>query len=263
LDSERRGRRNRRAHDLRASRPLLSLVGAFAVMTWVIAVCGDQLSQGTYLGRDWLIAALAGMATAAGLGAAVLVLIRRHSPATSPVAMAELVLIVASTLSPRIPFPRGPYGGVQAFFNVAHAALLGYGAVTLAGIAVLVAYLRLRSADHAPKAVPATPSPPLPARLRFPGAKPARWRPGQLLVAANGTVTWLSWKGDAEVDLTSACQALPTRPAHARGRRPRKTTLVTPSGLAEVEVSPIALALLIRDSQRPPYEETTGETAQD
>jgi hypothetical protein len=44
----------------------------------VIAVCGLQLSYGTYLGRGWVIAALAGMATAAGVSASALIRIRRH-----------------------------------------------------------------------------------------------------------------------------------------------------------------------------------------
>jgi hypothetical protein len=53
-------------------------------------------------------------------------------------------------------------------------------------------------------------------------------------------------KGDVEVDLTSACQALTARPADGPGRPPRRTTLATDRGLAEVDVSPRALADLVR-----------------
>jgi hypothetical protein len=252
-------RRNRRAHEFGVRHPRLTGVIVCVLLAGAVAICGFQLSYGTYLGRGWVIAGVAGMATAAGFGAAVVITNRRHSPAARLVTVPWFVLVMASTSAIRFPFPRGPYGSVQAFFNVVHAALLGYEAVTLTALVALFAYLILRPRGRAPRAVPATPSLQLPARLRFPGAKSARWRPGQLLVATNGTVTWLSWKGDTEVDLTSACQALSTRPPHARGRRPRKTTLATASGLAEVGVSPRALALLIRDSRRPPYEETARD----
>src|SRR5215472_12765925 len=44
----------------------------------------------------------------------------------------------------RYPFPLGPYGRVQAFFNVVHAALLGYAAVTYTGLVVLLTYVLIR-----------------------------------------------------------------------------------------------------------------------
>ncbi|MCW2933605.1 MAG: hypothetical protein JWM19_4567, partial [Actinomycetia bacterium] len=249
-------RRNRRAHEFGVRHPRLTGVIVCVLLAGAVAICGFQLSYGTYLGRGWVIAAVAGMAIAVALGAAAVITNRRHSPAARLVAVPWLVVSLASTSAIKLPFPQESRGGVQAFFNAVHAALLGWEALTCTALVASLAYLILRPRGRAPRAVPATPSLQLPARLRFPEAKSARWRPGQLLAATNGTVTWLSWKGDTEVDLTSACQALSTRPPDARGRRPRKTTLATASGLAEVGVSPRALALLIRDSRRPPYEET-------
>jgi hypothetical protein len=58
--------------------------------------------------------------------------------------MAWLVLGLVSASAIRFPFPRGPYGSVQAFFNVVHAALLGYEAVTCAAIVALLGYLLVR-----------------------------------------------------------------------------------------------------------------------
>jgi hypothetical protein len=173
-----------------------------------------------------------------------------------------LVLSLVSVSAIRYPFQQGPYGGVQAFFNVAKAFLLGYEAVTLAAVVALSTYLLLRPGGLARKhaapnqAAPnqAVHAPGLRARLRFPGAKAATWRAGRL-IAANGTVTWLSLNGDAEVDLTSACQSLPMRLADGRGRQPRKTTLATARGLAEVDVSPTVLSALVGGLQRPPYDD--------
>jgi hypothetical protein len=155
----------------------------------------------------------------------------------------------------QVPVPRGRYDRVQAAFNVVHAALLGYEAVACTVIVVLLGYLLVRvrgapgqsvrvgarpsgRAGHTPRRVG------LPARLRFPAAA-ATWRAG-LLIAADGTVRWRSRTGDAEVDLTAACQAPALLPAADQARQPRTTTLATASGLVEVDVSPRALASLAR-----------------
>lgn len=259
MGSHRRARRQGRAQDFGARHPRLTLVIACALLAGVTAVCGEQLSYGTYLGRGWVIVALAGMATAAGLSAAALISNRRHSPAAGRAAMAWLVLALASASAIKFPFPQGPYDSVQAFFNVVHAALLGYEAVTCTAIVALLTYLLLRPRARARgQAARAG----LPARLRFPGAKAATWRAGRL-IAANDTVTWLSRNGDAEVDLTPACLALPMLPADAYGRQPRKTMLATANGLVEVNVSPAALAALVRSLRRPPYGDTAHPVAQD
>jgi hypothetical protein len=144
LGNNRHARRQGRARDFGARHPRLTIVIVSALLAGAIAVCGYQLNHGTYLGRGWMIAALAGMATAAGLSAAVLISNRRHSPAAGRFVMAWLVLGVASASAIRFPFPLGPYGGVQAFFNVVHATLLGYEAVTCTAIIALLAYLLLR-----------------------------------------------------------------------------------------------------------------------
>jgi hypothetical protein len=166
----RRARRQGRARDIAARHPRLSLVIVCALLAGVIAVCGYQLSYGTYLGHGWVIAALAGMATAAGLSAAVLVSNRRHSPAAGRIVIAWLVLGLASASAIRLPFPQGPYGSVQAFFNVAHAALLGCEAVTCTSIVALFAYVLLHPRGHArSRAARAGHAPGragLPARLR-------------------------------------------------------------------------------------------------
>jgi hypothetical protein len=76
-------------------------------------------------------------------------------------------------------------------------------------------------------------------------------------------VTWLSRKGDVEVDLTSACQALLMLPTDGRKRQPRTTTLATAGGLAEVDVSPKAFETLASSLRRPPYGDTVHPAAQD
>ncbi len=180
------------AREFGVRHPRLAIVIACALLTGVIAVCGIQLSYGTYLGRGWVIAALAGMATAAGVSASALISTRRHGGVPSGAVMTWLVLGLVSASAIRFPFPRGPYGSVQAFFNVVHAALLGYEAVACAGIVALLGYLLLRSRDrarsqavragHAPgRAGHAPGRAGLPARLRFPGAAAATWRAGRLM----------------------------------------------------------------------------------
>jgi hypothetical protein len=276
LGSYRRARRQERAPEFGRRHPSLALVICCVLLAGVTATCGYQLSYGTYLGRGWLIAGLGGIATAAGLSAAALISTRRHGGAIGRAVMAWLVLTLMSASAVRYPFPVGPYGSVQAFFNVVHAALLGYEAVTCAVLISLLAYqlTRLRGLPgRAPLRQPPVRSSTaragnapghggLPASLRFPGTEGATWRAGRL-IAANGTVTWLSRKGDVEVDLTSACQALLTLPTDGRKRQPRTTTLATADGLAEVGVSPRALETLASSLRRPPYGDTVHPAAQD
>jgi hypothetical protein len=255
-----------RVREFGVRHPRLALVIVCALLAGVIAVCGLQLSYGTYLGRGWVIAALAGMATAAGVSASALISIRRHGGVLSGAVLTWLVLGLVSASAVRFPFPQGPYGSVQAFFNLVHAALLGYEAVFCAGIVALFGYLLVRSRGRArSQAVRAGHAPGragLPARLRFPGPTAATWRAGRL-IAEDGTVRWLSRKGDAEVDLTAACQAPAVLSAAALERQPRTTTLASVSGLVEVDVSPRALAALARSLHHPPYGETTRPIAQD
>jgi hypothetical protein len=258
-------RRHRRAQEFGARHPRLVLVIAGGGLAGVLAACGYQLSLGTYLGRGWMTAAAAGMVTAAGLSAAVLVSSRRHGPAADRLMTAWLVLGLISASALRLPLPVGPYGRVQAFFNVMKAALLGYEAVICAAFLALMAYLllnpRVRSPSRAAQGGPGPARAVVPARLRFPGAQAATWRTGRL-IAANGTVTWLSLIGDVEVDLTAACQALPVPPAAAQ-RQPRETMLATASGLVEVDVPAAALVALAGSLRRPAYGDTAHPAAQD
>lgn len=211
-----------------------------------------------------MIAAAAGMVTAAGLSAAAPISSLRHSPAADWLMTAWLVLGLISPSALRLPFPLGPYGRVQAFFTVMKAALLGYEAVTCAAIIALMAYVllhpRVRSRSRAARAGHGLARAVVPARLRFPGARAATWRAGRL-IAANGTVTWLSLNGDVEVDLTAACQALPVLPV-AGQRQPRKTMLATTNGLAEVDVPAVALVALAGSLRRRAYGDTVHPTAQ-
>jgi hypothetical protein len=232
--------------------PRLALIVVGVALAGVVALCSFQLSYGTYLGRGWVIAAFAGMATAAGVGAAVLISNRRHSPAAGRLALAWLALCVMSASAIRYPFPLGPYGSVQAFFNVVHAALLGYEALTCASIVAFFAYLvlhpraRARARSWTAQAGRAPDRNEISARLRFPGAISATWRAGRL-TGANGAVRWRSLNGDAEVDLTSACQALdtrPIRPTDTHQPQPRTTILATANGLVELDVSPWVLEAL-------------------
>lgn len=268
-----RARGQGRAREFGVRHPRLTVVIACALLTGVIAVCGLQLSYGTYLGRGWLIAALAGMVTAAVVSASAVISIRRHGGVLSGAVVTWLVLGLVSASAIRFPFPRGPYDSVQAFFNVVHAALLGCEAVICAGIVAPLGYALVRFGNRArSQAVRAGDAPGraghapghagLPARLRFPGSTAATWRAGQL-IAADGTVRWLSRKGDAEVDLTAACQAPAMLSAGAQSRQPRTTALASASGLVEVDVSPRALAALARSLDHSPCGETAHPMAQD
>jgi hypothetical protein len=255
--------------------PRLTAVMGSVLLAGVAAVCGYQLSYGTYLGRGWLIAAAGGMATAAVLSAAVLISSQRGVLPLYRAVMAWVVLGVMSASSIGYPFPVGPYGSVQAFFNVVHAALLGYEAVTCAAITSLLVCGLARSLGVDGR-VPPQQAPVLvwtarghgpdygglPARLRFPEAENTTWRAGRL-IAASGSVAWLSWKGDVGVDLTPACRALLMSPEDGRKRQPRTTTLATAHGMAEVDVSPKALKTLAGSLHRPPYGDTVHPAAQD
>ena len=268
-----RARSQGRAREFGVRHPRLTVVIVCALLTGVIAVCGLQLSYGTYLGRGWVIAALAGMVTAAVVSASAVISIRRHGGVLSGAVVTWLVLGLVSASAIRFPFPRGPYDSVQAFFNVVHAALLGCEAVICTGIVAPLGYALVRFGNRArSQAVRAGDTPGraghgpshagLPARLRFPGSTAATWRAGQL-IAADGTVRWLSRKGDAEVDLTAACQAPAMLSAGAQSRQPRTTALASASGLVEVDVSPRALAALARSLDHSPCGETAHPTAQD
>ena len=179
MRSYRRARRHQRAQGFGARHPRLALGIVCVALAGVLAACGYQLSYGTYLGRGWMIGAVAGMVTAAGLSAAALISSRRHSPAAGWLMTAWLVLGLISASAIRFPFPLGPYGRVQAFFNMVHAALLGYEAVTCAAIIALMAYAvlrpRVRSRSRAARAGHGLARAVVPARLRFPER---RRRPG-------------------------------------------------------------------------------------
>jgi hypothetical protein len=238
------------------------------------ALCGLQLSYGLSLGRGWVIAALAGVATAVGVNAWALASVRRTGGDLDLAVTTWLVLLfVSGSLAVRLPFPRGPYDSFQAVVNVVHAALLGYEAVTCAAIVVVPCYFLVRSRGRPrSRAIPAGPAPVragraprragLPARLRGPAATATTWRAGRL-IAADGTVSWRSRTRDTEFDLTAACQDPAMLSAAAQARQPRTTTLTTPSGLVEIDVSPRALASLARSLHHPSQDETTRPLAQD
>ncbi len=142
--SHRSARRQERAYEFGRRHPRLTGVIFCVFLAGLIAICAEQIRHGTYLGGGWLIAVLAGMASAAVLTAAALISSRRHNPASGRFERAWLVLGVMSVSAIGYPFPLGPYGSVQAFFNVVHAALLGYEAVTLTAFIALLAYVLIR-----------------------------------------------------------------------------------------------------------------------
>jgi drug/metabolite transporter (DMT)-like permease len=148
VGSHRSARRSGRAAELGARfgsrHPRAALIIVCALLAGVIAICAEQIHHGTYLGRGWGIAAAAGTATAAVVNAAVLISNRRHSASARRFQQAWLVLTVLSASAIRYPFPVGHYDSVQLLFNVLHAALLGYEAVTCAAIVVLLIYVLFR-----------------------------------------------------------------------------------------------------------------------
>jgi hypothetical protein len=152
VGSQRSARRQERAREFGRRHPRLTLVISCVLLGGIIAICAVQLRHGAYLGRGWLIAAVAGTATEAAVSAAALISRLRPSPATPRIQMTWLVLGLLSASAIAYPFPEGPYGGVQAFFNVAHAALLGGEAVTCATIIVLLAYAIVRRRPPVPAA---------------------------------------------------------------------------------------------------------------
>jgi hypothetical protein len=87
--------------------PRLAVVIGCALLAGVIVVCGLQLSYGTYLGRGWVIAAMAGMAIAAGVSAWALISIRRHGGVLSGAVVTWLVLGLVSGISDQVPVPAG------------------------------------------------------------------------------------------------------------------------------------------------------------
>ena len=114
MGSYRSARRQTRAYEFGRRHPRLTVVIVGVALAGVIAVCAFQIRHGAYLGRGWAIAASAGMATAAVLGAAALINSKRHSPALGRFRMAWLVLGLLSTSSIGYPWaagPRGPAGG--------------------------------------------------------------------------------------------------------------------------------------------------------
>lgn len=253
MGGDRRARRQERARNFGRRHPILTIAIVGALMAVVVLICVAQLIYGAYLGPGWLAAALAGITAAAGFGVVATVSRRRRDSLSDRVVLVWAVVGAMSISAIRLPFPHGHYDSVQAAFNVVHAAALGFEAVTIGALLALIIYLAVRSRGRTRgqgQALPRGRAPrraTLPARLRFPAAQAANWRAGHL-TAKDDTVTWRSLKGDLEVDLTSACQALAARPADGRGRQPRVTTLATDRGLADVDVGPRALAELVRKS---------------
>jgi hypothetical protein len=142
--SDRRARRQERAREFGRRHPRLTAVICCLFLAGGVAVVAVQLGHGTYLGRGWLIAALAGIAAAVVLGAAAVISNLRHGPALGRVEWAWTILTFVSVSAIRVPFPAGPYGGVQALFNVVHATLLGYAVVSYTALTVLLAYVQIR-----------------------------------------------------------------------------------------------------------------------
>jgi hypothetical protein len=165
-----------RAYGFGVRHPRLGALIVCVLLAGVIAVDGFQLGHGTYLGWGWGIAALAGMAAAAGFSASAVVSIRRHGSAVSRALMAWLVLGLASTAAIGFPFPQGPYGGAQAFFNVVHAALLGFEAVTCGALIALFAYALRSPRGRSPRGRARRPAAPGGNARRRAGHAPRRAR---------------------------------------------------------------------------------------
>jgi hypothetical protein len=141
-------RRQQRAQAFGARHPRLTLILIGPVFAATIALYGYQLRYGSYLGRGWVVAALSGMTAAAALIAVAVASGRRHSPAAGRLLMALLVLTLISASAIGFPFPKGPYGSVQSYFNVAHAAMLGFETVIGTAIVALMVYVVVRSKPH-------------------------------------------------------------------------------------------------------------------
>lgn len=137
-------RRQARAQEFGRRHPRLTLAIVCLVLAGVITGCAVQIGHGTYLGHGWLIAAVAGIAGAAVLSAAAVIRNLRHGTDLSRFELVWMVLGMLSVSAIRIPFPRDRYGSVQAFFNVVHAALLGYAVVTYTLLVALLTFVIIR-----------------------------------------------------------------------------------------------------------------------
>lgn len=124
-------------------------VGCIA-LTGFLAACANELSDGTYLGAYWLICAVAGMTAAAGMSVAVLISRRRRNRAAGRLTVAWVVLtVVTMPAITAFPFPHNSLFpapspnvlAVQRFFNVVHAVMLGYTAMSCTALLVLLVYL--------------------------------------------------------------------------------------------------------------------------
>jgi hypothetical protein len=141
VGSDRRALRQNRAQEFGRLHPRLTVIMTSVVLAGLIAICAFQIRHGTYLGAGWLVAAVAGMAAAAALGPAALISNLRHRPTVDGLGIGWTVLTAGSAWSLTFPFPVGRYGSVQAFFNMVHAILLGYAAVSYAALIALFAFL--------------------------------------------------------------------------------------------------------------------------
>ena len=161
MSSYRRALRQERARRFGRRHPRLALAIVILAMGGVLALCVAQIDHGTYLGRSWLIAAVAGIAAGAGLSPVALIRSRR-----TPWGRLQLVWVLVTVLSAssiRLPFPVGHYGRPQAVVNVVHAALLGYMTLTITAIVVVMVGVLARFVRaNGWRALPYTPEPPLP-----------------------------------------------------------------------------------------------------
>jgi hypothetical protein len=134
-------------------------------MAGLLAIFVAQIHDGTYLGRSWLIAVAAGIATSAALSPVAL-LRSRHNP-WGRLQLAWIVLSLLSVSSISLPFPVGRYGRPQAVINVVHAEMLGYEAVTVVAIVVVTVWTFAHFVRaNGWRALPYNREPPLPRRPR-------------------------------------------------------------------------------------------------
>lgn len=243
--------RRRRSGGWGSRHPRIALSISAVVMAILVLVSIADLVAGSYQGLVWWLCGAAGIVAGVGLAAWLVRNGRRSARQGRPQRTAMTVLTVASVIAIRSGFPHGQYAGAGEFFNLLRAVLVGYGIVHWS----LVEWYVVRAI---PRAIPRPPvvygkagpgSAEMKVSLRFPGVDPAgrqgtaSWRPGRL-IAANGTVTWVSRKGGAPVDLTGASLAPDTVPPTGRPARSRTTILMTAQGPAELKVAPSAVAEL-------------------
>ena len=154
--------------------PRVALVLTSVAIAGFLVFCAVQISDGTYLGASWLIAAVAGMVAGAALSAAVF-LTNLHRSSVNGLGVAWTVLLALSVLS--IEFTLGRHGSARTFVNVVHAISLGYVAATCAALIALFAFLLIH-----PGALPSRAA----LRQQFPRRQfPRRHRP------ALGWPAWL------------------------------------------------------------------------